>query len=211
MNAIEQRFANIGFSRTFRNIVRLFGLDKKAVLDIGCSYGEFLAHFGPGSVGVTISEEEAVYGRTKGLDIRCGNIESDSFDIDGTFDIIFCNNLLEHLYSPHAFLIKIKKYLAPGSMLILGVPCIPTCTCLLHLRKFHGALAEAHINFFTKETLTKTVKRAGYVVRTVRGFHFAPRALDHMLDPIYPHFYAVAEPDPNFGYTKKRRDELAGY
>jgi SAM-dependent methyltransferase len=211
MDPIEKRFVNTGRSKTFRNIVRTFDLDTKAVLDIGCSYGEFLAHFGPGSTGITIAEEEAVYGKQRGLDIRCGNIEDKQFTLDQKYDVVFANNIFEHLYSPHGFLHKTRDYLKTGGLLILGVPCIPKIASLVHLQKFRGSLAEAHINFFTRETLIKTVERAGYEIGAVRGFHFSNTLVDHLLDPIYPHFYVAAKPIEEFSYTEKRQKELAGY
>jgi len=122
---IEKRFENVSKSKTFGNIVKTFDLDKKSVLDIGCSYGEFLVHFGPKSVGITIVKEEVEYGKSKDLDIRLGNIESSDFNLEKKFDVIFANNIFEHLYSPHNFLCEIKKYLRPEGILILGVPCIP--------------------------------------------------------------------------------------
>lgn len=208
---IEKRFKNTAQSKTFENIVRTFGLDKKTVLDIGCSFGEFLINFGKNSVGITIAEDEVEYGRKKGLDIRQGNIESDDFILNEKFDVIFSNNLFEHLYSPHNFLCKIKKYLKPNGMLILGVPCIPKIVSLLRTNKFRGSLAEAHINFFTRDTLRKTIERAGYNIVTIRGFHFTDKFVDFLLNPLYPHFYVVTTPDPNFKYTEKRMKELAGY
>jgi len=170
-----------------------------------------LAHFGKGSVGITISKDEAEYGKAKGLDVRYGNIESDTFILNEKFDVIYANNLFEHLLSPHQFLVRIKKYLKPGGILILGVPCIPKIVLLLHLKKFRGSLALAHINFFSKETLVRTVEKAGWKPATVRGFHFLNSITDRLLNPIYPHFYVVAEPDPNFQYSEKRLRELAGY
>ena len=208
---IEQRFANVSKSKTFGNIVSHFGLREKKVLDIGCSYGEFLVHFGQGSVGVSIEKEEVAYAQQKGIDIRYGNIESEEFVLDEQFDVIFANNIFEHLYSPHYFLCTIKKYLKPGGTLILGVPCVPKIVSLLPISKFHGALASGHINFFTKDTLRFTAERAGWKVDEVRGFRFAPAHLDHLLDPIYPHFYVSATADPEFQYPEKRLRELAGY
>jgi len=209
--SIEKRFVNASKSQTFLNKVRLFDLDKKSVLDIGCCNGENLAHFGPGSTGLTINPEEVVVGVAHGLDIRLGNIEATDFSLDKTYDVIFANNLFEHLYSPHAFLIKIKQFLKPNGILILGVPCIPKIVSLLHVTKFRGSLADAHINFFTRDTLVKTVERAGWKPGMTRGFHFANAFIDHLLDPIYPHFYVVAQPDPDFHYSDKRLKELAGY
>ncbi len=208
---IEIRFKNTDKSKTFRNIVNTLDLDKKSVLDIGCSFGEFLTHFGKNSVGVTITKDEVEYGKKKGLDIRYGNIESDDFVLNEKFDAIFANNLFEHLYSPHNFLCKIKKYLKPNGILILGVPCIPKIVSLWHINKFRGSLAGAHINFFTRDTLIKTVERGGYNPITTRGFHFANKIIDNLLDSIYPHFYVVATPDSNFKYSEKRMKELVGY
>lgn len=208
---LEQRFAAVSRSQTFGNIIQTLGLDKKAVLDIGCSYGEFLAHFGKGSVGVSIAEAEVAYGKTKDLDIRYGNIESQDFTLTEQFDAIFANNIFEHLYSPHEFLIKVKRYLKPDGILILGVPCVPRIVALMRIRKFRGALATQHINFFTRDTLRLTAERAGWNVQMVRGFHFALPFIDHLLDMIYPHFYVVAKADPDFSYSDKRLRELAGY
>ena len=186
-------------------------MDKKRVLDIGCSFGEFVARFGKGSTGITISEDEAAYGKEKGLDIRYGNIEAADFTLNEKYDAIFANNLFEHLYSPHNFLCRIKQYLKPNGILILGVPCLPKIVSLLRLNKFRGSLAVAHINFFTRDTLIKTVERAGWKPLTTRGFHFVSKFVDHLLDPIYPNFYVVATPDPDFKYAEKRMKELAGY
>lgn len=208
---IEKRFENIAKSKTFKNIVKAYDLDKKSVLDIGCSYGEFLAFFGKGSVGITIHQEEVTYGKNKGLDIRYGNIESEDFILEEKFDVIFANNLFEHMYSPHGFLCNIKRYLKPGGILILGVPCIPKIVSLCHLNKFRGSLAGAHINFFTRNTLTKTVERGGWIPITTRGFYFSNKFIDHLLDPIYPHFYVVATINPNFKYSRGRLKELDGY
>ena len=86
---IEKRFENTSKSKTFQNIVRTFDLDKKRVLDIGCSFGEFVARFGEESTGITITQDEVTYGKKKGLDIRYGNIESDDFVLEEKYDAIF--------------------------------------------------------------------------------------------------------------------------
>lgn len=208
---IEQRFAGVASSATFRNIISYHQLDKKTVLDIGCSYGEFLAHFEKGSVGVSISPDEASYGRSKGLNIQEGNIEDSKFDIDQKFDIIFANNIFEHLLAPHTFLITIKKFLKPGGVLILGVPCIPKIVTLMKLAKFRGSLATGHINFFTKDTLIQTVLHAGWNVISIRGHHFSNSIIDRLLNPVYPHFYVSAQIDRDFDYSEKRKKELDGY
>jgi len=207
----ERRFRAVEQSRTFQNIVATYDLKNKSVFDIGCSYGEFLIHFGKGSTGVTVTESEVAYGTEKGLDIRLGNIELDAFVLEQKYDVLFANNIFEHLYSPHHFLIKAKKFLKPDGIMILGVPCIPKVVSLTHLPKFRGSLAVEHINFFTRDTLTKTVERGGWKVKNVRGFHFKHSMIDGLLNPVYPHFYVVASMDHTFAYPERRLRELLGY
>ncbi|OGF22903.1 hypothetical protein A2Y83_00865 [Candidatus Falkowbacteria bacterium RBG_13_39_14] len=207
---IEIRFKNQANSKTFKNLTKLFNLNNKSVLDIGCSYGEHLIHFGEQSMGVTISEDEVRYGRSRGLNIKYGNIESDDLNIKNRFDVIFANNILEHLYSPHIFLCKIKKYLNKDGILILGVPCAPSIKLLMHIKKFRGSLAVAHINFFTKYTLFKTVERSGWEIMDIRGFRIKNKIFDKFLNPIYPHLYVIAKVDKNFDYREKRMKELIG-
>ena len=208
---IEKRFANVAASTTFHNIIRAHDLDKKSVLDIGCSYGEHLAHFGAGSAGVSIAPEEARYSKERGLDIREGNIEDPKFTIERTFDVVFANNIFEHLLAPHTFLISVKRFLKPSGVLILGVPCIPKIVWLLHITKFRGSLAVGHINFFTKDTLVQSVLHAGWDILFVRGHHFVSEFVDSLFNPVYPHFYITASVDHDFTYAEKRKKELAGY
>ena len=207
-STIEQRFKNVSSSKTFNNIVEHLELNNKSVLDIECSYGEYLEHFGKGSVGLTISRKESEFGKERGLDIRYGNIESEDLPIKEKFDVIFANNIFEHLYSPHKFLIDIKKFLKSDSVFILGVPCIPKIVFLLHIKKFKGSLAVSHINFFTRDTLIKTVERSGWNIKFTRSFHFKNRFFDKILDIIEPHIFVIVNIDYDFKYDKKRIQEL---
>lgn len=207
---ITNRFISTSRSGSFNNLIREFDLSNKKVLDIGCSNGEYLCKFGKGSVGLTVNQEEVDYGNSVGLDIRIGNLEEE-YDINEEFDIIFANNIFEHLYSPHHFLQKIKSKLSPDGILILGVPCVPILSFLLNFRRFKGALASAHINFFNKVTLQKTVEFAGWKVLDSRSFYLGNRFLSSLLSPISPHFYVIAKVDRGFKYDVKRLKELAGY
>jgi cyclopropane fatty-acyl-phospholipid synthase-like methyltransferase len=49
--SIEERFRRVRASTTFRRIVDAFGLDQGKILDLGCSYGEHLVHFGKEASG----------------------------------------------------------------------------------------------------------------------------------------------------------------
>jgi len=208
---IQQRFDGVARSKTFQNILNEYDLKNKSVFDVGCTYGEFLAYFGEGSQGVTIVKEETDEAVRRGLNVVTGNVEDSNFSVPGVFDVVFANNIFEHLYSPHNFLIRIKKNLKPDGVLILGVPCIPKIVFLLRLKKFRGSLASNHINYFTYDTLVKTVKSGGWDLKVCRSFHFKNRLIDRLIRIIVPHFYVVATPVTSFEYSSKRKKELKGY
>lgn len=206
--AIDARFAPVAGSRTFARILDTFGLRHKKVLDLGCGYGEYLSQFGPGSVGLTTNPDEAAYGKTKGLTIREGNVERISeIDLDGDFDAVWANNLFEHLLSPHAFLMALRERAQDQGLLILGVPVIPGPASLMRLGKFRGALAIAHINFFSREGLRLTVARAGWRVLAVRPFVVSWPLPDTLVGFLTPHLYVVAVKDPDFSYPEKKLKE----
>jgi SAM-dependent methyltransferase len=185
-------------------------LDTKSVLDIGCCNGEHLAHFGPGSTGVTISAEEAKEGSARGLDVRVGNVE-EHLPIEKSYEVVYANNILEHLYSAHRFLYDIRESLHPDGVLILGVPVFPYPHFLMKARKFRGALADAHINFYTRKTLITTVRAAGWHILEARTYRIGIPFIDTLLADISPHIYIIATPDTSFAYSEKRKKELAGY
>lgn len=210
MSTIEQRFSAVSASGTFKRLLASTGLSTKSVLDIGCCNGEHLAHFGTGSTGITINAEEVAVGKEKGLDIRLGNAE-EVMPVTEKYDAIYANNLFEHLYSPHRFLHTTRELLAPGGILVLGVPVFPFAHLLMRHKRFRGALADAHINFFTRKTLTTTVERGGWNVVSVRSFRIGLPWLDRLVIDLFPHVYVIATPNPDFSYSKKRLKELAGY
>lgn len=204
----HKRFKGVEVSRTFRHICEEFGLYHQAVLDIGCGFGQYLKHFGQGSVGVTTAQEEVAFGQEHGLSIVFGNAEYLEETFAGkTFEAFWANNLFEHLLSPHAFLMKLKKIAHERSTLVLGVPVIPKIVSLTHLNRFRGMLASNHINFFTADSLRLTVERAGWQVLAVRPFIFKNAWLDRVVRPIAPHLYVVARNDKNFLYPPKKVGE----
>lgn len=208
--SLEKRTANVAKSRTFNNLIKEYDLGNKKVLDIGCSYGEFLAKFGKDSLGITVSQKEVDWGEYKGLNIKIGNVEED-FDTEEKFDAIFANNIFEHMLAPHLFLLKIKKYLKEDGILILGVPCVPYIQPLVYLRQFAGSLSPAHVNFFNRYTLQLSVAYGGWKVSKNSGFYFTNKILDYLFNFICPHFYVTAKVDKDFKYDGKRLLELVGY
>ncbi len=206
---IQEHFKKVKKSKSFNRILKKFKLNNKRVFDLGCGYGEYLINFGKGSAGITTTRSEVEYGKGNNLNIKYGNVELiDKVDLAGEFEVIWANNLFEHILSPHSFLIKLKKISDDKTILILGVPVIPKFICLLKLNKFRGALASNHINFFTKKSLELTVERAGWEIADIRSFAFGIKFLDKIFTSIFsPHIYIIAKNIPDFSYPEKKLKE----
>ncbi len=208
---IKERFIRVSNSRVFNRILSILNLKNKKVLDIGCGYGEYLSCFGKNSVGITTTDDEVDYGKKNNLNIIKGNIEDYNTLLKlNNFEAIWANNLLEHLLSPHSFLIKLKKISDSKTIIILGVPVIPKISSLIRLSKFRGTLASNHISFFTKESLKYTVLFAGWNIVSIRPFIFSNRFLDAIASFIAPHLYVVAINNTDFKYPDKKQKEWRG-
>jgi len=205
---VDKRFAPVNSSRTFRHILDILKLRDKKVLDLGCGFGEHLVMFGKDSLGVTSTAEEVAYGEARNIRIIKGNVELiEELRLDEHFEGMWANNLFEHLLSPHSFLVSLKLVAQKDTMLVLGVPMVPRVASLMKLNKFRGALAVAHINFFTRETLRLTVQRAGWRVADIRPFVFSNVYLDRLFSFFAPHLYVVAYNEAGFVYPDKKIKE----
>ncbi len=208
MDEKEALFKKIDGSTTFRNICDTFGLREKKVLDIGSGFGHYLRHFGRGSIGVTTSLLEVDFGKKNNLDIVFGNAEFlEEKNFDATFDAFWANNLFEHLLSPHAFLMNLKKLAKDDAVVILGVPVVPIFPWLLNLKWWRGPLASNHVNFFNNTTLRLTTQYAGWDLLAVRPFIFKNKFLDILIRPFAPHIYVVAKNKVDFKYPLKKIHE----
>ena len=199
-------------ARAVRFVCEAHDLDRKAVLDIGCSHGQHLVHFGPGSAGIDAVASNVEFSRALGFEVALANVEDGLPDLGHRFEAIFCSNLLEHLVAPHLFLLRLHALLEPESKLFIHVPTMPPLPLVDRLLKraigHNGYLASEHINAFTPRTLAFTVERAGFVVEDVVFVGARGRRLLGLGEPLFRELgitaMAVARRNPSFSYPEKR-------
>ena len=89
------------------------------VLDVGCGIGEFLEVY-PNSEGCEINEKTIEYCKSKGLKVFCCDIQKSV--PKGSYDGVFCSNVLEHLQNYMKALENIDKLVKEGCVFILILP-----------------------------------------------------------------------------------------
>jgi SAM-dependent methyltransferase len=129
------------------------------ILDIGCGLGFFLEccqKFGVPCVGLEGSAYavQAAKEREPALDIRQHDLE-DSFPFkDGTFSIVMCNQVIEHLpkkTAQHA-LSESYRVLSNGGNLFVYSPSIAN----------PQSYQSAHINLYSPKSLKKELAQVGF-------------------------------------------------
>lgn len=103
-------------------------VEGRRVLDIGCGEGygsAMLAEKAAHVVGTDSSEEVIEYAAAKysgaNLEFRCMPAEKHAF-ADGSFDVVVCLELIEHVEDYVAVMEEMHRLLKPGGILILSTP-----------------------------------------------------------------------------------------
>jgi len=168
-----------GYAANFIRWMRaeLAGLPREGrVLEVGCGDASFTRHLAEHSAEVTaldLSAGQIARNIHRFPDIRF--IQHDAatrlpFE-DGQFDVVWCSEVLEHLFAPDFALREMHRVLAPAGRLLVTVPHHGTFkNVLIALFKWdeHFAPTGPHLRFFTRNTLTKIAAAAGFADIRVR-------------------------------------------
>ena len=144
----------------------------RRVLDVGCSSGYLarrLVERGAAVVGIDTDEEAAEEARAVCEEVLVGDVESMELPFEpGSFDVILCGDLVEHLRDPVAVLTRLRPLLARGGRLVLTTPNIANWAMRLGLLAGRwryterGILDRTHTHLFTKKTLEQALAQAGF-------------------------------------------------
>lgn len=143
----------------------------RAVLDVGCATGDLLLAIrdtGNANVtGVETGHDAAVVARSRGLDVRIGDLEDAVFPA-ASFDTIILSHTIEHVPDPAATLAEVARVLRPGGALILWLPNVESFEARLLRSYWIGYDAPRHLTTFGVSTLRNALARAGLTVAEVR-------------------------------------------
>lgn len=176
----------------------------RTILDVGCAQGTLallLAESGRSVTAVDIRPQFIDYAKTRYErgDVRF--IASNVFDAPdiGTFDLVFANQIIEHLLHPADFLRKLSQFAKPGGVLVVSTPNhayfrsnLPSYRQLgdpaRHEARQFSAGGGDHFFAYTEQELREAAREAGLVVEEVIYFetpwisgHFMVRSLHRIL------------------------------
>lgn len=132
------------------------------VLEIGTGAGGALVPFkeaGCHVLGIDFDEKFLDFGRSKGLSLQRGGIQS--LGELGTFDVVILKDVLEHLPDPLQALRMIRESLSEKGIVYIQVPGLQALGPLGYRYDFLRYLQIAHICHYTIESLTYLCEKAG--------------------------------------------------
>lgn len=144
-------FENI-FKTTHKKVLKY----KKAgrILEIGSSTGLLLELFknkGFEVLGVEPSEKSSAYALSRGIPTIKSTFEK--AEIQGKFDCVILNHVLEHLKDPAGILDRIYNLLENDGILIINVPNAGSLSAKVYKESWEHRLSEEHLWQFTPGSL----------------------------------------------------------
>ncbi len=152
-----------------------------AVVDVGCSSGGILRGFedaGLVGVGIEIDPVYAADGRSRGVDVRVGTL--DTVDLPEDLGLVTYIHVLEHIVDVNAELERLARVVGRQALVLIEVPGLTSVPSKYRYDTL-GMLQLAHAWHFAPETLKALFAKHGFVCLaiddTVRGlFRFDPEA-----------------------------------
>lgn len=169
--------------------------DRRArVLEIGCSEGRFSSALDGVQERWGIEPSPAAeLARTRLDRVFQATFEQAEPDLpQNYFDLVICNDVIEHMPDHCRFLRNIKNHIAPGGMLIGSIPNVRYYQNMFQflLEKDwnytdFGILDRTHVSFFTEKSLRKTLERSGFEIVQMKGINTARRSDGAFRDKAY--------------------------
>lgn len=186
----------------------------KTIMEVGCgdgSFGKLLKEHTRAEVwGIEYVTKEAIKAKEVLDKAMAGPIEEIIHDLpDAYFDVVYFNDVLEHLRDPFKILEIFKEKIQPGGIVISSIPNIRYHNALIPLlvkKDFkyqeYGVMDFTHLRFFTRKSIRRMYEEQGYQVRVHEGINRS-KSLKPILyniplfftqtDIFYPQFATVAQ------------------
>ncbi len=140
------------------------------VIEVGCGDASFTTDLAGRFDGVTAIDISA--GQIADNAVRFPHVTFRQHDVsqrfpfaDATFEVVWCSEVLEHLFEPEYALREMHRILRPGGRLLVTVPYHGRWkNLLIALFKWdeHFVPSNPHIRFYTNRSLSLIAEKAGF-------------------------------------------------
>lgn len=135
------------------------------VLEIGCASGGFSKYLTSAQEiwGVEPNQDAANRAATRMTRVLCGRYDQIENSLpDQYFDLVVCNDVIEHMVDHEAFFLDIRRKIKPGAYLVGSLPNVRHVTALFKLVVLKdwpyaesGILDRTHLRFFTERSILR--------------------------------------------------------
>ena len=156
----------------------------RTALEIGCGEGAFLASIPDLKErwGIEPNEVSAGIAGGKLTKVLNGSFESVCGDLPQQhFDLVICNDVIEHMRDHDAFFDQIKPHLHRNGHIVGSIPNVRYYATMFEMliEKYwqyrdDGVLDRTHLRFFTEKSLRRCFDRHGFRIIEFRGINRFP-------------------------------------
>jgi 2-polyprenyl-3-methyl-5-hydroxy-6-metoxy-1,4-benzoquinol methylase len=168
------------FANERPEVAALLPSGARQVLEVGCGEGRFAGHVrGRTRYWGVEPSAAATVARTRLDTVLQGTWDQVEAQIPAQrFDLAVCNDVIEHMAEPEAFLASLKTKLLPGAAVVGSVPNVrhlPHLAELLWQRDWRyreaGILDRTHLRFFTRTSLARLFTGQGFELEQLVGLN----------------------------------------
>lgn len=170
------------------------GLSVGRLLDIGCSRGEWAAHWqrcGWKSAGIDVNRQNVEISKAVGIDARVCDLNNDPIPFpDHSFDLVFAGEVIEHLVDTDGFLAEVARCCEPGGNVLLTTPNLASFENRVRLLfgiypKWvnYNLEGSGHVRAYTPRVLKQQLSAHGFRVVRQTG-NWVPFIPQHFIDDV---------------------------
>jgi len=161
---------NAAAARAKVEFVRRHAKPRGRLLDVGASFGHFLAEAQAqfASRGIEVSPSAVTWARkTFDVDIDVGSVYQLG---NNTYDVVTCWDVIEHLEDPAGAIEQMRCRLASGGRLFLSTPDAGSLIARMMGARWHYLDPIQHLNLFSRRNLIRLLSKYGLSV--IGGCYF---------------------------------------
>lgn len=165
------------FNRAVERTLGILGTGAKRILDFGCNTGAAAKRFskaGHQVTGVDISSSAIEVSKIEVPRAKFIVLESENQlpFVDGSFDVCFASEVIEHVFDVRGCIREIYRILSPGGLFLITVPYhgwLKNLGVISFNFEKHFSPQGGHIRFFSKKSMKEALVNEGFLVDQMAG------------------------------------------